>query len=135
MRVLVDTNVLVSALLRDRTPETVILWVLGQEEWEWVVSPSILEEYRNVLQREKFGFPSSLVEKWVDLFEHDLILIEPQVSIEFPRDRKDAKFIECAEAAKADVFITGDEDFEEAQALMGARIFAPAAFADLFLTT
>ena len=133
MRVLIDTNVLVSALLRDRTPEAVILWVLEQEEWEWVASPAILQEYRGILQREKFGFPDSLVEKWVDLVGRDLVLIDPQASIDFPRDRKDAKFIECARAFEADGFITGDEDFSEAQALVNTRILTPAVFARLFL--
>ncbi len=133
MKVLIDTNVLVSALLRDRTPESAIMWVLEQEEWEWVGSPAILEEYRGVLRREKFGFPDRLIEKWMDLFDHDLVLIDPRVPIDFPRDRKDAKFIECARASEADVFVTGDADFSEAQALMSTRILTPTRFARLFL--
>ena len=46
MRVLVDTNVVISAILRDRVPEKVILFLIGNEAVEWVVSAEILAEYR-----------------------------------------------------------------------------------------
>ena len=44
MKVVIDTNVVVSAALRDRDPETVILFVAGQPDFQWVVSNPILEE-------------------------------------------------------------------------------------------
>jgi hypothetical protein len=50
-----------SALLRDGLPESVILWVLNNPEWEWLVSPAIMDEYRNVLQRKKFKFTDEFV--------------------------------------------------------------------------
>lgn len=33
MKVLIDTNVLISAVLRDRKPENVILWVIEHPDW------------------------------------------------------------------------------------------------------
>ena len=53
MKVVIDTNVVVSAALRDRDPEAVILRVAGRPGWKWIVSPDILAEYREVLQRDK----------------------------------------------------------------------------------
>ncbi len=44
MRVVIDTNVLVSAVLKDRDPEEVILYVASQPDIEWLVSPEILKE-------------------------------------------------------------------------------------------
>lgn len=38
MKIVIDTNVVVSAVLRDRIPETVILFVIGNPEFEWVAS-------------------------------------------------------------------------------------------------
>jgi len=61
MRVLIDTNILISALLRDGLPESVILWVLNNPEWEWLVSPAIMDEYRDVLQRKKFKLTDEFV--------------------------------------------------------------------------
>lgn len=48
MRVVVDTNVLVSAALRDRDPETVVLWIVRTAGVEWIATPAILDEYRGV---------------------------------------------------------------------------------------
>ncbi|MBC6941015.1 MAG: PIN domain-containing protein, partial [Anaerolineae bacterium] len=49
MKVVIDTNVLVSAVWRDRNPETVILWILAQPNWQWMVSKEIMDEYKEVL--------------------------------------------------------------------------------------
>ncbi len=57
MKVVIDTNVLVSAALKDRDPEDVILYVATQPDIEWVVSPRILQEYKEVLLRRKFSLP------------------------------------------------------------------------------
>ncbi len=46
MKVVIDTNVLVSAAWRDRSPEAVVLWIAFQDDWDWVVSQEILDEYK-----------------------------------------------------------------------------------------
>ena len=53
--VVVDTNVVISAAFRDRIPEEIILFIVGSEDFEWIVSPKILTEYNEVLSRKKFG--------------------------------------------------------------------------------
>ncbi|MGP1382998.1 MAG: putative toxin-antitoxin system toxin component, PIN family [Thainema sp.] len=54
MRVIIDTNVLVSAVLRDRDPELVVQFIVDNPEFEWVVSHDILTEYKTVLSRPNF---------------------------------------------------------------------------------
>ena len=39
MKVLIDTNVLVSAALRDKDPEAVILFIAARPDWQWIVWP------------------------------------------------------------------------------------------------
>ena len=46
MRIVVDTNVLVSAVLRGREPRAVIQFIIDTPDCEWVVSPEILTEYK-----------------------------------------------------------------------------------------
>jgi hypothetical protein len=58
----------VSAVLRDRNPETVILFVIGNPEFEWVASRDIVEEYIGVLGREQFAVPKGILDKWSDIF-------------------------------------------------------------------
>lgn len=45
MKVIIDTNVLVSAILRDRSPETVVLFIVEQPDIDWIVSDDIITEY------------------------------------------------------------------------------------------
>jgi predicted nucleic acid-binding protein len=65
MKVIFDTNVFISAVLRDRNPEAVIVWVVDQPGWQWIVSGEILREYRDVLHRKKFSFSAEILKKWV----------------------------------------------------------------------
>ncbi len=44
MKVVIDTNVVVSAALKDRDPEAIILFVAERPEFEWIVSAAILED-------------------------------------------------------------------------------------------
>jgi putative PIN family toxin of toxin-antitoxin system len=128
MNVVIDTNVVVSAALKDRDPEAVILFVIEQSEFEWIVSTPILEEYREVLRREKFGLTKELLRQWDEMFEWLTTVVEVSVEVDFPRDRKDAKFLECALAADAAYLITGDKDFTEAQKLVNTTIISVSAF-------
>ncbi|MBF0203735.1 MAG: putative toxin-antitoxin system toxin component, PIN family [Desulfamplus sp.] len=133
MKVIIDTNILISALLRDRMPETVILWIITQPEWIWIASPAIIQEYQEVLRRKKFNFSSTLIQQWIDLIYETVVITESSLTLDFQRDRKDAKFLECAQSSGADVFITGDQDFSEAQQLLETRILNLTDFARLFL--
>ncbi len=128
MKVVIDTNVLVSAALRDRVPEQVVLFVVQHPDMEWVVSREILDEYRDVLARPKFGLPAELLRRWNVLLDRVVVIVEPALSVEFPRDRKDAKFLACALAARATYLVTGDRDFEQAQKLMGTTILSVSLF-------
>jgi len=128
MRVIIDTNVLVSAVLKDRDPETVIMFMASRGDMEWVVSPEIMAEYREVLGRPKFGLPDNLRQSWFDLLDALTVSFDVDLDIDFPRDYKDAKFLGCAISVEADYFITGDRDFSEAQKLLSTTILSVAQF-------
>jgi putative PIN family toxin of toxin-antitoxin system len=133
MKVVIDTNVLVSAILRDRNPEAVILWVLSQPDWEWLVSAEIMYEYQQVLRRPKFSFSASLLSKWDALLEHDTTSVSVDNQMQFPRDQKDAKFLACALSNNVDYLITGDSDFSEAQKLLNTTILSVSMFKRLVI--
>ena len=133
MRVVVDTNVVVSAILRDRLPETVLLFIISQPDFEWVASPEILTEYREVLRRPKFALPDSLLSEWDKRFRSAVAEWPVEISVPFPRDVKDAKFLACALAADADFLITGDLDFSEARKLGNTKIISVSQFDELVI--
>lgn len=135
MKVLIDTNVLISAALRDRTPEEVILYVASQVDYSWIVSNAILTEYRSVLRRPRFALPESILVRWDTIFDAFTTVIDVPMLADFPRDQGDAKFIACAVASGADFLITGDRDFEEARKLMTTTILSVSAFKRLLIGT
>lgn len=128
MKVVIDTNVLVSAILKNRTPESVILFVVENDDIEWIVSPEIMKEYREVLSRPKFSLPPELLAHWFEMLERFTVVCHVGFEIDFPRDRKDAKFLSCAIASGADFLITGDQDFTQAQRLITTTILSVAQF-------
>ena len=128
MKIVIDTNVLVSAILKDRVPEDVLLFIIDTPEFDWVASPEIIAEYKDVLGRKKFHLPNELVDEWIELLDDSIVIIPVSLEIEFPRDRKDEKFIACALSADADLLITGDKDFVEAEKMMNTTILSVASF-------
>jgi len=133
IRVVVDTGVVVSAAFRDRTPEEIILFIVGSDDFEWIASPPILTEYNEVLSRKKFALTSEVLQHWSDIFDECTTLVEPDIEIDFPRDQKDAMFLECALTAEADYLITGDKDFEDAQKLVNTTILSVSQFKRLVM--
>ncbi len=131
MRVVVDTNVLVSAILKDKDPETILLFIAGRSDVEWIVSPKILEEYKEVLNRDKFALPDNIKGTWFDLLDKLTTVIDTEIEMNFPRDQKDAEFLSCAIAANADYFITGDKDFNQAQRIFKTVIISVSQFKKL----
>jgi uncharacterized protein len=64
MKILVDTNVLLSAALRNRLPERVVMRIATDDQWKWLVTAEILSEYTNVLRRPKFALTEQTIQQW-----------------------------------------------------------------------
>src|SRR5437868_401645 len=133
MKVVIDTNILVSAVLKDRDPEMVIRFVIGHPQYEWIASHDILAEYTAVLRRPKFRLPDALLQEWSDLFDAVLTLVDVAVVVDFPRDQKDAKFLGCAIATDAEYLVTGDRDFTEAYKLFNTTVCSVTQFKRLII--
>src|SRR5437588_12425303 len=102
MKVIIDTNVLVSAALKNKDPEAVILFVASQPDIEWIISPAIMAEYKEVLARKKFGLSQPILLKWVQLLDDLTVSVDVDIELEVARDRKDAKFLACALVSDAE---------------------------------
>ena len=133
MNVLIDTNVLLSAALRDRLPELVVRYVATSKECRWVVTAPILQEYFGVVRRPKFGLTAEIIGDWADLMAMRTVTVpSPPIDVSFPRDPKDAIFLSAAISSGADFLITGDNDLLQARASLPTRIVTVAAFAAEF---
>lgn len=126
-KVIIDTNILVSALLskREDSPTVQILELLFNGVILPLVSDTILEEYREVLKRKKFGFSSSLVDSLVDEIRKDALEIFSTVytEVKLP-DEKDRPFFEILHNDEDAVLITGNlKHFPHDNRIMSAREF------------
>ncbi|HEX6287829.1 MAG TPA: putative toxin-antitoxin system toxin component, PIN family [Herpetosiphonaceae bacterium] len=128
MKVIIDTNVVISAALKDRNPEHVILFVVQHPAFEWIASQEILDEYIGVLHRPKFRLPEVILQRWMVMFTHLVMCVDVQKTVDFPRDQKDAKFLACAIAADAEYLITGDRDFTEAYKIVNTTVLSVSQF-------
>ncbi|WP_373481187.1 putative toxin-antitoxin system toxin component, PIN family [Geminocystis sp.] len=133
--VIIDTNIVVSAVLKGKNPEIVINFISNSSSYQWIVSPTILHEYQEVLNRPKLKLNDEIKQKWLTKIHSITKLIKVDNEVDFPRDQKDAKFISCAIASQADFLITGDKDFEEVREIGKTIIISVSLFKDLFIDT
>jgi len=133
MNVLIDTNVLLSAALRDKLPERVVLHVAGRDDIRWLVTPEILAEYTEVLRRPKFALDDKVLAHWIELLAMRTVNVgNPPTPSDFPRDPKDAPFLAAALATSANFLITGDRDLLDAKDVVATRIVTAAEFSREF---
>lgn len=108
MRVVVDTNVLVSAVFRDGDPQAVIHFVSTTPGVEWVGSTEIVAEYLRVISQPKFGMAREVLDEWRDTIARKVRLFPLFPGVDFPPDPDDAKFLACSLSARAEYLVTGD---------------------------
>ena len=101
MRLVVDTNIIVSALLSPDGTAFRILSDVLDGKYEVLISEEIFKEYDDVLHREKFGFGEEIIEFLLDWFRQNAVWIETERSDIPMRDEKDRVFFDVAKCCKA----------------------------------
>ncbi|HEX7730389.1 MAG TPA: putative toxin-antitoxin system toxin component, PIN family [Terracidiphilus sp.] len=108
-RAVIDTNVVVSALLSPLGNEALVLEAVRRNLCVPCFSREILKEYREVLVRPKFGFHTRQVDGLLALLREQGRMFSPKpVAVSLP-DPDDAIFIACARAASAEFLVTGNK--------------------------
>ena len=109
IRVVLDTNVVVSAYLSDAGFERYVLDLVLVDKLELVVSKEILEEYDAVLRRPQFGFDPRMVTRSLRLLRSKARVVRPQKQLSAACDPSDNRFLECAHVARAHYLVTGNK--------------------------
>jgi len=134
VRVVIDTNVLVSFAIRPN-PNFEALFDHIAAHGTALVSDATITELLDVLSRDKFRkyipFDQSVdyVEWYLGLSER-VVVTEQVVAC---RDPKDDKFLSLAVSGNADYIIAGDHDLVDMQQFAGIRIYSPVIFLRLFV--
>jgi putative PIN family toxin of toxin-antitoxin system len=128
MRVVLDTNVLISAIFFSGTPAAIL------EEWsegrfEILASSSILTEYWRVVSRIVRRYPSVDAYPVLEAVIRRCHLIEPvSIPSDACDDPDDLKFLACAVAGRAACIISGDRALLRASGFEGIEVLTPGVF-------
>ena len=132
-RAVLDTNVLVSALISPGGASARLLLELRTGAFELIVSPLLLAELREVFGRDKFRRCVSEAEAdaYVELIRSgSVVRADPGPSPEpLSADPDDEYLIDLARDARADALVTGDAHLLELRAIIPAM--APAEFLEM----
>lgn len=120
MKLVIDTNVIVSAVLIEGSKPNKLLNIWRAGDFELVICVELLEEISEVLNRDKikkrYGLKQSEIDgllqemldgaMWVELGEYRDIIFGC-------RDKKDENLLGLRKASAADFVVSGDHDLEE----------------------
>ena len=126
MKVMLDTNVLASAVATRGLCADVLRAVLA--EHELVICPQIISELQRVL-KDKFALPRPLVNDFIRLEREDSLLCEPG---DLPRiklkDKDDLGILSAAVGGGVNVIVTGDKEMQMVGMVAGLKIMSPRQF-------
>jgi putative PIN family toxin of toxin-antitoxin system len=136
MRVVVDTNVLISAVIKPSGNVGRVLLLLRDGRYTILCAQSLLAELVDVLNRPRMHHKYHLTNKDIETVVALILLrgqaVRPQRQITICRDPKDNKFLKATFAGDADAIVSGDEDLLSLNSFEGIPIISPRDFLDLF---
>jgi putative PIN family toxin of toxin-antitoxin system len=109
IRVVLDTNILISALLTPQGPPTqVFLMTILQPDTQLCVSADIYAEYEDVIRRPRLHRTRSEIEAALRAVRENGLWVIPRDKVRACSDPDDDIFLECAQAASAHYIVTGN---------------------------
>jgi len=133
MIVLLDTNVVISAMLSPAGPAAEIISRWEAAEFDVVVSPALLAELGHALQYPKVVKYSKVAPEDGSIFLRHYadaaILVSPEIELDvIPDDPGDDRVLECAVAGGASFIISGDMHLRAIKEYQGIVVLSPAEF-------
>ena len=131
MRVVLDTNVIVSALLSGGGTADTAVQLIVQGAATLLIDSRILAEYDEVTSRPRFGLAEAERRTLLGILAHisEPVVARPlRLSLPDPDDRV---FVEVAVAGRADVIVTGNvKHFVPRRGALGVAVQTPRQFVD-----
>ena len=128
MKVVLDTNVLVSGLLTPFAPPGEIVRLVVAGRLRLCLDARLMAEYVAVLHRPKFHFDVDAVATLLNFLMHTGHFVAAETLPHLLPDPDDQPFLEVALAGQADCLITGNQRHFPAALCQGQRVLAPAEF-------
>lgn len=122
IRAVIDTNVLVSAMISSTGNEALVVLAVHQGLITPCLCADIVQEYSDVLQRPKFGFSGHEVDALLGLLRQRGVFVNAVCPARVSPDPGDDKFIACALEAKSNFLVTGNQRHFPKSSLPGIRV-------------
>lgn len=132
MKIVLDTNVLVSGLLTPFGPSGEIVRMVSAGELILCIDARILSEYKEVLHRPKFKFNKNHISILLDFIkQYGQFISSLPLKIRLP-DPDDEPFLEVAIAGKIRSLVTGNIVHYPPPSMEDIKIFSPSEFLEFF---
>lgn len=131
MRIVLDTNVLVSGLLTPFGSSGEIVRMVFSGEFILCIDARVLSEYKEVLYRPKFKFDQNKIAILIDfIMQYGQVVSSSPLKHPLP-DPDDEPFLEVAIAGNVKILITGNKIHYPSASQEGIKIVSPSEFIDL----
>jgi putative PIN family toxin of toxin-antitoxin system len=132
MKIVVDTNVLISGVFFGGFPRKILSMIVG-EQLTAVATAEIVDEYeeivREMIDRKQGHLNRNLLTPLIKALE----IIEPVTKVELSRDPDDDKFLGCARDARALYIVSGDKDLLVLKQFENIQILTAKEFCERYL--
>jgi putative PIN family toxin of toxin-antitoxin system len=128
MRIVVDTNVLISGIHWGGIPAKIIqAW--ANDRFKVACSAEIIREYSDVLHRVNLGMPHAESDNILSFLISQSEIVQPNHWFKIVHeDPEDDKFIDCAFHARANLILSGDKHLLRLEKFGPIRILSPFQF-------
>src|SRR5271170_2348447 len=109
IRVVIDTNILVSALLQPESLPAAVLMLALSGDVLLCVSDAVFAEYDEVIRRPHLKRSPDVIEGTLQSIRKPGRRVKPSVHVEACTDPDDNILLECAQAGAADYLVTGNK--------------------------
>jgi putative PIN family toxin of toxin-antitoxin system len=109
LRLVLDTNIIVSAAIKPAGLQRAVFLLALTRPARLYISPDILQEYAEVLARTELRIRRGLRVQLLQLIRNRSHIVVPKRRLDVTLDPDDNQFIECADAARADYLVTGNQ--------------------------
>lgn len=110
MKIVLDTNVLVSAVILRNSKPFQLLKSGELGKVRIVLSPQVIEEFGEVLAEPKIGFTKREINAAIQKISSFSRIVNPGITLKVvEEDPGDNKILECAAASRAKYIVTGDK--------------------------
>lgn len=135
MKVVLDTNILVSGIFFPSGPPRQILLHWERGKLDLVILNEIFDEYSRTTEDIRVHYPDTDIAKTLNLVLFNSEICEPEpLAQPVCKDLKDDKFIACAIAGKAKIIVSGDKHLLAVSGYQGVEIIRPKAFMEKYLS-